>query len=390
MKCPVCKSEVNQVKQECPTCGFTGLNAEFVNIEEAEMWQKQVVEPCKAIWQKSLRNTYRKIGKFEIVGTTLIKYNYNHLDKDSLILVPYGITTISSWAFNKVRAGYVILPNTVTTLEDFAFGSALIEHLYIPSSVEHIGMFAVGKREGTNVYLDFTGPNTNWGYHKGVKYGFNRPEEWGSPFYDWSKFERHVSNSDFSNRYDNVRCFWKGEWVDLLHNQNIDSENPLCLPSKKELVIDEPHGVTIIYNGYYFGDGETIQSDDGEEIQMTAIFVSLLVNNNTSQQIEIKAHSFEGMDLKASEEIIIVEANSVEECWLQYTVQDEDDNDRILDLDDELPEESDLRFSFDFSIAKGYSYHYDCDFSRFISINSPGIGLKISDIEKVKQQHISI
>lgn len=389
-KCPVCKSEVHPGSKECCICGFTDLNAEFLNIEEAEIWQKQVVEPCKAIWQRSAQNKYRKMGKFEVVGTTLIKYNYNHLEADSLILIPYGITTISSWAFNSVRAGYVILPNTVTTIENFAFGNSIIEHLYIPSSVAHIGMFAVGNREGTNVYLDFTAPNPNWGDSKGGKFGFNRPAEWGSPFYDWNKFKRYVDNSDFSHIHDNVRCFWKNEWVDLLHNPDVSVENPVCLPSKKELVIDKPYGIAIVYNGYFIGDVEQVYDEDGDEIHLSTIEISLLINNITHQPITITATSFEGMDLEASEQAIVIEPNTVKECWLQYSAQDEDDNDRILDLDTGFPETPGLRFSFDMSIANGRNLHYDCDFSRLNNINAPGKGMNIEDLEKAKKQKYSL
>lgn len=386
-KCPVCKSEVHTGSTECCVCGFTELHAVFLNIEEAEIWQKQVVEPCKAIWQRSAQNSYRKMGKFEVVGTTLIKYNYNHLDATSFILIPYGITTISSWAFNGVRAGYVIVPNSVTTIENFAFGNSTIEHLYIPNSVKHIGIFAVGKREGTNVYLDFAACDPNWGQYNGTSFGFNRSVDWGSPFYDWKKFEKYVADSDFTGIYDNVRCYWKNEWIDVLYG---DSNQSLCLPSKKELVIANRDNITIVYNGYSLGEGITTQDEDGEDVETTGLYIWLLINNRTNCAMAIDRLSFDGMDLECQNDAIIVEPNSFNTYCLRFWATNEDDSDYLLELDTPYPEIPDLRFSFNLRVAGEKIYQYDCDFSRLNNINAPGTGLYIGDLEEAIKQNYSI
>lgn len=385
-KCPVCKSEVHPGSKECCVCGFTELNAEFLNIEEAEIWQKQVVEPCKAIWQRSAQNKYRKMGKFEVVGTTLIKYNYNHLEADSLILIPYGITTISSWAFNKVHAGYVILPETVSNIEKYAFGNSIIEHLYIPSSVTHIGMHALGNREGTNVYLDFLAPNPNWG----EKYGFDFPCEWGAPFYDWRKFTDYSHDSDFSSAHGYVRCFWKNEWVDMLHGDCDDSTQLLCLPSKKELLIAEKGNYTISYNGYFLSEGEPVYDENSGETETTTLYVRLLVNNRTNLLAKILPRSFEGIDLKVDREPILVRPNTLQECFIKYTAIDEYSNNSLLALDTEFPNIPNLSFLFDFNEGNGKRLCYRCNLSRLININAPGKGLNLDDLEKAKKQNYSI
>lgn len=382
MKCPVCKNECSTGETACGVCGFTELNVEFLNVEEAENWHRHVVAPCKAIWENARKRDYRKLGDFEIVGSTLIKYNYDHLRCPSVIAVPHGITTISSWAFNKVQTGYVILPNTVTQLEKYAFGNSRIEHLFIPNSVKHIGMHALGNREGTNVYFDFSGPNSNWG----EEYGFNFPCEWGSPFYDWKAFERHVENSDFSSRYDYVRCYWKNEWVDILRGK---PDQVLCLPSKKELVMVEKSDITIVFNGYSLGEGITILDEDGEETDTNGLYIGLLVNNRSNQSITINELSFDGLALKCQEDTILIEPHSFKEYCLQFVAVDENDSDELLALDAAFPETSGLGFSFALSGIDG-RHQYDYNLSRLISVNAPGKGLNYEDFKNAVNQDYSI
>ena len=60
-RCPVCKSEVGVANQECCICGFTELHGEFVNVEEARSWERAVLRPCRAIWEKA--NQYKSPEK---------------------------------------------------------------------------------------------------------------------------------------------------------------------------------------------------------------------------------------------------------------------------------------------------------------------------------------
>lgn len=50
MKCPVCKNNCKKSDSKCTTCGFTELNVEFINLEEAEAWERSVLRPCRALW----------------------------------------------------------------------------------------------------------------------------------------------------------------------------------------------------------------------------------------------------------------------------------------------------------------------------------------------------
>ena len=50
MKCPVCKTE--QTTQICENCGFSELNIEFVNVDEAQLWENTVLKQCRNIYEK--------------------------------------------------------------------------------------------------------------------------------------------------------------------------------------------------------------------------------------------------------------------------------------------------------------------------------------------------
>lgn len=53
MKCPVCKNTCKKSDSICPTCGFTELHVEFINVEEANAWERSVLRPCRALWNAS-------------------------------------------------------------------------------------------------------------------------------------------------------------------------------------------------------------------------------------------------------------------------------------------------------------------------------------------------
>ncbi len=60
MKCPVCKNECNINDKECSICGFTELNVEFLNEEEAAEWEGVVLKPCRSLWNAH-KNMYDKL-----------------------------------------------------------------------------------------------------------------------------------------------------------------------------------------------------------------------------------------------------------------------------------------------------------------------------------------
>lgn len=51
-KCPVCKAIVNTNTQICENCGFSELNVEFVNVEDAQNWENTVLKQCRNIYEK--------------------------------------------------------------------------------------------------------------------------------------------------------------------------------------------------------------------------------------------------------------------------------------------------------------------------------------------------
>jgi len=54
MKCPVCEEEYPFDFTYCYHCGFNRLRTEFVNEEERQLWLKETVEPCRAVYETAL------------------------------------------------------------------------------------------------------------------------------------------------------------------------------------------------------------------------------------------------------------------------------------------------------------------------------------------------
>lgn len=52
MKCPVCKTSNEQNAQVCKNCGFSELNIEFVNVDDAQHWENTVLKQCRNIYEK--------------------------------------------------------------------------------------------------------------------------------------------------------------------------------------------------------------------------------------------------------------------------------------------------------------------------------------------------
>lgn len=51
-KCPVCKTSNEQNAQVCKNCGFSELNIEFVNVDDAQHWENTVLKQCRNIYEK--------------------------------------------------------------------------------------------------------------------------------------------------------------------------------------------------------------------------------------------------------------------------------------------------------------------------------------------------
>lgn len=51
MKCPVCEEKIENAVQRCPNCGFSDLRTEFINQQEYEFWQTNIVLPYKEFYK---------------------------------------------------------------------------------------------------------------------------------------------------------------------------------------------------------------------------------------------------------------------------------------------------------------------------------------------------
>lgn len=67
MKCPVCKNTCSKSDNVCPTCGFTELHVEFINVEEAAAWERSVLRPCRALWNASQSMYEAALKKYQSI-----------------------------------------------------------------------------------------------------------------------------------------------------------------------------------------------------------------------------------------------------------------------------------------------------------------------------------
>ena len=70
MKCPICKNENNDEAIVCKICGFSELNVEFLNKEDAERWKETVLQQCRNIYQ----TLSKKVNQFD--GYPLAEFDY--------------------------------------------------------------------------------------------------------------------------------------------------------------------------------------------------------------------------------------------------------------------------------------------------------------------------
>lgn len=55
MRCPVCKTNIDENIITCPECGFNQLHREFLNKEELNQWIKETVAPCEEVAEHLLK-----------------------------------------------------------------------------------------------------------------------------------------------------------------------------------------------------------------------------------------------------------------------------------------------------------------------------------------------
>lgn len=129
-KCPVCKTEYENA-DFCSECGFDQLNTVFINIDEADNWRKNVVEPYRHDYWLRM-----KYNSFKIEGTTLIRY----IGDEKSVVVPFGITEIDAYAFSGTACReitHIELPSTVHIIRRGAFsGCRKLKHITLPSAID--------------------------------------------------------------------------------------------------------------------------------------------------------------------------------------------------------------------------------------------------------------
>lgn len=164
MKCPICKTELQDSARKCNICGFTKLHVEFVTVADAERWKKRVVIPYREHWmaqRSSADLAYQEIinkqhsqlrgdkcSQFEVMfdsnGVVITKYNGN----SHAVLIPAEINgkpvyKIGDKVFqNCFELTMVDLPNSVRIIGDHAFENCPLAGIDLPNGLTRIGHYA--------------------------------------------------------------------------------------------------------------------------------------------------------------------------------------------------------------------------------------------------------
>ena len=105
MKCPVCKSACTVTDNICKVCGFTELNVEFINMEEAQAWERSVLRPCRALWTASQSMYQTALKKYQN-----LEKQYNGTQPRSTMVPPplnpalAKVSRTSEWNFDDLVA----------------------------------------------------------------------------------------------------------------------------------------------------------------------------------------------------------------------------------------------------------------------------------------------
>lgn len=133
-RCPICKTECYQ-SDKCTSCGFDDIRSEFLNQEDYNFWQENIVKPYKA-------HKCYNYSDFKINGKS---FHFARLDayvgNSAEVVVPNGITRIGKNAFaNNKTITKLILPSEVWQIDDSAFENCdnLVE-IILPSKLKKIG-----------------------------------------------------------------------------------------------------------------------------------------------------------------------------------------------------------------------------------------------------------
>lgn len=187
MKCPVCKTELSASTVKCPTCMFSDLSKEFINVSDATNWVDNVVVPYRKKWETAKSASPLSIYQSMIAsqlnqtlatesdasdfeyeidanGVTITRYNgsgdaviipgeigghivvrlgeglFKGCKELSTIELPQTLTEICSRAFSGTGIQEIIIPDRVETIGDSAFaGCDKLKKISLPETLKAIG-----------------------------------------------------------------------------------------------------------------------------------------------------------------------------------------------------------------------------------------------------------
>lgn len=186
MKCPVCKTNIDDSLTACPNCKFSDLHRTFINSEDAATWFENVVVPYRIEWEKKSQpvlmtadelyaqmaskqnknissHINESVGDFEyadykdgieltryignsssvnvpekIDGKQVLKFG-NSLFKNckwiTTVTLPNGLTTIGYYAFKNTQLTHIALPDSIKEIEGGAFADSAITEITLPDSI---------------------------------------------------------------------------------------------------------------------------------------------------------------------------------------------------------------------------------------------------------------
>lgn len=178
MKCPVCKTELQDGMIKCPACEFEDLSREFVNVSDAANWVDTVVVPYRNKWE-SKRNRSPLSMYQELVASQLNRvlseetvasdFEYD-VDEQGAIITRYNgssesvvipreidghvVYKLGNNLFYKCEELQVVtLPDSLTEIGNGTFMCTSIRTITLPSNIRTIGRsaFSLGKLESINL-----------------------------------------------------------------------------------------------------------------------------------------------------------------------------------------------------------------------------------------------
>jgi hypothetical protein len=267
----------------CPICGFNQLGKEFLNRDDAEQWEKEILIPYRTMWLS-------KDKDFKIDGTTLLKY----IGKEKSVRIPDFITTIGESAFSRnLYVEEVFLPKSLVIIDKWAFGNCEnLREILIPDSVEVLEENAFyGCENLKNVHIGegvikigknaFSKCSNLMHIYIGQSVQEFAADKFESPFDDSGELEFDVNTKNEYYYVDN-HCLIKSSRRNFLIKGNSKSVIPDYIEiigpfafahSNVSKSITIPKGITEIQDAAFYESGiESVLLPDGLKIIRNAAF----------------------------------------------------------------------------------------------------------------------